>query len=79
MAVIKKKKKQASTVQNRNEKRGENLLFWRSHSYAECDLQNKRFSSCFPISVRPAASTVFPNLALSVKSLPISALMSLLL
>ena len=30
----------------------------------------KRFSPCFPISVRPAASTVFPNLALRVKSLP---------
>ena len=31
---------------------------------------SKRFSPCFPISVGPAASTVFPNLALRVKSLP---------
>ena len=30
----------------------------------------KRSSPCFPISVRPAASTVFPNLALHVKSWP---------
>ena len=29
---------------------------------------------CFPISVRPAASTVFPNLALRAKSLPTTAL-----
>ena len=32
--------------------------------------KTKRSSPCFPISVRPAASTVFPNLALRVKSLP---------
>ena len=31
--------------------------------------KEKRFSPCFPISERPAASTVFPNLALRVKSL----------
>ena len=53
------------------EKRGENFLFSRSHSYVDCDLQKKkRFSPCFPLSVRPAALTVFPNLALPVKSLP---------
>ena len=34
----------------------------------------KRSSLCFPISVRPAASTVFPNLAFGVKSLPTPAL-----
>ena len=42
----------------------------------DCDLQNKkrekRSSPCFPIRVRPAASTVFPNLAFRVKSLPTS-------
>ena len=55
----------------KREKRGENLLFWRSHSFVDRDLQKKKRSSpCFPISVRPAASTVFPNLALRVKSLP---------
>ena len=59
-------------MQNSNEKRGENLLFWRSHSYVDCDLQKKRSSLCFPLSVRPAASTVFPNLALRVKILPTS-------
>ena len=31
--------------------------------------KKKRSSPCFSISVRPAASTVFPNLALRVKSL----------
>ena len=33
-------------------------------------ISKKKSSPCFPISVRPAASTVFPNLALRVKSLP---------
>ena len=33
-------------------------------------ISKKKSSSCFPISLRPAASTVFPNLALGVKSLP---------
>ena len=37
-------------------------------------ISKKKSSRCFPISVRPAASTVFPNLALRVKSLPIPAL-----
>ena len=32
--------------------------------------KKKRSSPCFPISVRPAGSTVFLNLALRVKSLP---------
>ena len=32
--------------------------------------KKKRSSPCFSISVRPAASTVFPNLDLPVKSLP---------
>ena len=32
--------------------------------------KKKRSLPCFPISVRPAASTVFPNLALRVKGLP---------
>ena len=31
--------------------------------------KKKRSSPCYPISVRPAASTVFPNLAFRVKSL----------
>ena len=31
--------------------------------------KQKRSSPCFPLSVRPAASTVFPNLALREKSL----------
>ena len=42
-----------------------------------CELQKKkikRSSSCFPTSVRPAASIVFPNMALCVKSLSIPAL-----
>ena len=34
----------------------------------------KRSSPCFPISERPVASTVFPNLALRVKSLPTPAI-----
>ena len=33
-------------------------------------ISKKRSSPSFPISVRPAASTVFPNLARRVKSLP---------
>ena len=37
-------------------------------------ISKKKGSPCFPISVWPAASTVFPNLALHAKSLPISAL-----
>ena len=53
----------------KREKRGENLLFWISHSY-EKKKKRKRSLPCFPISVRPAASTAFPNLALRVKSLP---------
>ena len=32
--------------------------------------EKKRSSPYFPISVRPAASTFFPNVALRVKSLP---------
>ena len=55
---------------NSAKKRGENFLFWKSHSYVDRDLHKKRSSPCFPISLRPAASTVFPNLALCVKSLP---------
>ena len=45
MAVI--FKKYASTVQNWNkkqEKRGDNLLFWRSQSYVDRDLQEKVFN-----------------------------------
>ena len=67
MAVI--FKKLASTVQNWNKKRGKNLSFWRSHSYVDRYLKKKVFT-LFPIRVRPAASTAFPNLALRVKSLP---------
>ena len=32
--------------------------------------KRERSLPCFPISVRPAASTVFSNLALRVKNLP---------
>ena len=51
---------------------GENLLSWRLHSYVDCDLQKKekKVFTLFSISVRLAASTVFSNLALRVKSLP---------
>ena len=57
-------KKKASMLQNWNEKQGENLLFWRSHSHVELwspkKKENiKKSSPCFPTSVRPAASTVF--------------------
>ena len=37
----------SSTVQNWNKKRGENLLFWRSHSYVNRDLQKKKVFTLF--------------------------------
>ena len=46
-------------LNKKQEKRGENLLFWKSHSYVDLDLLKKRSSPCFPIRVLPAASTVF--------------------
>ena len=45
MAVI--FKKQASTVQNWNKKRGENLLFWRSHSCVDRDLKKNKVFTLF--------------------------------
>ena len=40
--------------------------------------KKKRSLPCFTVSVRPAASTVFPNLALRAKSLPTPAVMAIL-
>ena len=65
-------KSKPSTVQNwkkKQEKRGENLLFWRSHSYVNRDLKKKVFT-LFSYQRAARGFNGFPNLALPVKCLP---------
>ena len=71
-SVFYKKRPQRCKNEMKNEVKtfhfGDHIRTWTA-------ISKKRFQKkrpCFPISVRPAASTVFPNLALRVKSLPIS-------
>ena len=48
-----------------------NSLYFGDHNRTCIVISKKKKSSpCFSISVRPAASTVFPNLDLRVKNLP---------
>ena len=71
-------KKKASTVQNWNkkrEKRGENVLFWRSHSYVDRDLKKKKKNFALFSNQRAVRGFIsFSNLALRVKSLPTPAI-----
>ena len=67
-SYLKKKKPQRCKIEMNNEVKtfyfGDHIRTW------IVILKKERSSPCFPISVRPAASTVFPNLAFRVKSLP---------
>ena len=69
---LKKNKPQRCKIGITNEMKtfhfGNHMCTWTVISKKE-----KRSSPYFPISVRSTASTVFPNLALRVKSLPTSA------
>ena len=78
MAVIfNKNMPQRCEIEMKNEVKtfyfGDYIRTW-SYDLQKKKEKKKRSSPCFPISVRPAASTIFPNLALCLKSLPTSGL-----
>ena len=68
-----KNKPQRCKIEMKNEVKtfyfGDHIRTW-TVVFKKKKKKKKRSSPCFPISVRPAASTVFSNLALRVKSLP---------
>ena len=69
-----KTKPQRCEIGIKNEKNEVEIFYFGDHIRTWTVIskkKKKRSSSCFPISVRPAASTVFPNLGPQVKSLPI--------
>ena len=63
-------KPQRCKIGIKNEKNEVKTFHFGDHIRTWTVISKKRSSPCFPISVRPAASIIFPNLALRVKSLP---------
>ena len=63
-------KPQRCEIGIKNEKNEAKIFYFGDHNRPWTVISKKRSSPCFPIGVRPAASRVFPNLALRVNSLP---------